>query len=150
MSTERSHRKLPKSYVGKEVTKERIERYINQKYDAQCERASKAEKGDTLSIWYDTEHIEELLQEIKDAGGNGLRISFGMCEDDHPQYASQTCLLFNVTRLNEETLETEDINAESEPGFNERLKLTNQASLKEDFNFGSLCPPRCNPTGIGG
>lgn len=150
MSTERSHRKLPKSYVGKEVTDQRIERYKKQKYDAQCKNSPKAKEGkDTLSIWYDTEHIEELLQEIKDAGGNGLRISFGMCEDDHPQYASQTCLLFNVTRLDEKN-NTVDVTVESEPDFPERLKVTEEAKKKEDFNFGSLCPPRCNPTGIGG
>lgn len=150
MSTEKSLRKLPNCFIGKESADEKIDRYKANKYPGQCESSAKAKQGDTLSVWYDKEHIEDLLNEIEDNNGNGIRISFGMYEEDHKYYPSQTCLVFSVTRLNEENFKTEDILIENEPRYPERVQLTAQSKIKEDFNLGSLCPPRCNPTGIGG
>ena len=150
MSTEKPFRKLPDCFIGKEKTEERIDRYKHHKYDAQCNTSKHAKQGDTLSVWYDKKHFEDLLHEIEAANGNGIRISFGMYEADHKYYPSQTCLLFNVTRINDANFNTLDVNIEEEPDYEERMKLSGDAENKEDFNLGSLCPPRCNPTGLGG
>lgn len=150
MKTNKKLKRLPKSYIGKELADKRINSYKAHKYDAQCELSKKAEEGDTLSVWYSKEHIEDLLQEIEFADGNGLRISFGMYEEDHKKYPSQTCLLFNVTRINKDNFETKDIVIEDEPDFEKRMHMTNESKKSEEFNLGSLCPPRCSPTGLGG
>lgn len=149
MSTEKSLRKLPKCFIGKEKTQERIDRYKAHKHEAQCKSSTLAKNGDTLSVWYDKEHFEDLLHEIEAAGGNGIRISFGMYEDDHKYYPSQTCLLFNVTKINDANFTTLDVNIEDEPDYEKRKKISGSTEKQEDFNLGKLCPPRCNPTGIG-
>lgn len=105
-------------------------------------------KPDTLSVWYSKEHIIKLLEEIDHAGGDGLRVYFGMYENAH-QFAGQTCLLMNVTRaaeINGQPIH-EKVILENEQDFASRSALERDFSFdpsERDFNFGSPCPPICD------
>jgi hypothetical protein len=142
---------LPFFYVGQKATAERITRFQNQKHNVLSQALG---KPDTKSVWYSKEHFVKLLEEIEYAGGDGIRINFGMYEDGH-QYAGQLCLLFNVTR--EKTIGNTTVHGnvvlEKEPNYTERSSQPKEIILfpgddptedEKDFNLGLPCPPRCD------
>ncbi len=58
-------------------------------------------KEDTRWIWYPREFFETMYETITFLEGDGIRVYFGQFEDDHAEYASQTCLTWVPTRPNE-------------------------------------------------
>jgi len=142
---------LPFFYVGKQVTVDRINRYQSQKHNV---LSSALGKPDTKSIWYSKEHFEKLLEEITFAGGDGIRIHFGMYEEGHA-YEGQLCLLFTTTRekLVDGHIVHSNVILENEPDYPERSALPREVILFpgeeptgdiRDFNLGSPCPPSCD------
>lgn len=136
---------LPIFFVGKDITTQRKDRFMSDKYPALCNALG---KEDTRSIWYSREHLQRLLDEIDHANGNGLRIHLGMYESGH-EFAGQLCFVMNVTRRIGETGGTVDVILEEEPDFPERSILERSTdptgrTTRKDLNFGSPCPPRCN------
>lgn len=146
---------LPFFYVGKEMTDQRINTFINDRYPSLCKSIKKhcGKKEDTRSIWYTRDHIAELLEEIDKVKGNGLRMCFGVYEEGH-DYAGQLCIVSKVTKevSNKKGVSfNEDIEMEKQSDFTERLTLWEERQALEDFNFGHPCPPLCgNITGNGG
>jgi hypothetical protein len=139
---------LPFFYVGQAITNNRISQY---KANKQSVLSQALGKPDTCSVWYSKEHFVKLLEEIEFAGGDGIRISFGMYEDGH-QYAGQTCLLFNTTRHTEvgDTISHTNVVLEEEPDYPERaaqerdiLIFPSDNPIIRDFNLGVPCPPFC-------
>ena len=140
---------LPFFYVGKQISKERTLRFKNQKHNILSQTLG---KPDTMSIWYSKEHFTKLLEEIEFAGGDGIRIQFGMYETGH-EYAGQTCLLFNTTREVVEGSLVKHVNVilENEPDYLDRSSLPREIisfpgesiGIIKDFNLGSPCPPSC-------
>lgn len=140
---------LPFFYVGKQISKERTTRFKNQKHNLLSQALG---KPDTKSIWYSKEHFTKLLEEIDFAGGDGIRIQFGMYEAGH-EFEGQTCLLFNTTReVVEGNLVTHvNVILENEPDYPDRSSLPREIisypggsiGIIRDFNLGSPCPPSC-------
>jgi hypothetical protein len=140
---------LPFFYVGKQMSKERITRFKNQKHNLLSQALG---KPDTRSIWYSKEHFTKLLEEIDFAGGDGIRIQFGMYEAGH-EFEGQTCLLFNTTRESIIGTVISHVNVvlENEPDYLDRSSLPReiisfpggQIGDIRDFNLGSPCPPSC-------
>ncbi|MGD1959790.1 MAG: hypothetical protein ACFB2Y_13100 [Fulvivirga sp.] len=142
MESRKNIKALPYFYVGKKLTDERIARFLKRRYPALCQELG---RDDTRSIWYTREHIAQLLEEIDNANGNGIRMHFGVYEEGH-RYEGQLCIVSNVTR--EVTKNGADYNlnvkVEDEPDFIERHALWEEKQAFEDFNFGAPCPPRCD------
>lgn len=141
---------LPFFFVGQQVASDRINRFKNQKHNLLTQALG---KPDTRSIWYSKEHFVKLVEEIDFAGGDGVRISFGMYEEGH-EFAGQLCLLFASTRpkVVGNTLVHSTVVLENEPDFPDRNALPREiihfpgdgtnTDIK-GFNLGSPCPPRC-------
>lgn len=140
---------LPFFYVGKQLTTERTTRFKDQKHNLLSQALG---KPDTRSVWYSKEHFTKLLEEIEFAGGDGIRIQFGVYETGH-DYAGQTCLLFNTTRerLVGNVVTHVNVVLENEADYPERSSLPREiiefpggsiGGIK-DFNLGSPCPPSC-------
>jgi hypothetical protein len=152
MATQHDIKPLPFFFVGKEITSKRKAGYAAQKLPLLTQALG---KPDTRSVWYSKEHIAKLLAEIEYAGGDGMRISFGMYEDGHA-YAGQTCLLMNSTRAKQagDRISHVDVLIEDEPNFSERSSLPRDIiafpgesavfARPKDYNFGSPCPPICD------
>lgn len=144
---------LPFFYVGQQVTADRITRFQNQKHNVLSQALG---KSDTKSVWYSKEHFEKLLEEIEFAGGDGIRVYFGMYENGH-EFEGQICLLFSVTREMPlgNGIAHGNVILENEPDYPERSSLPREVILFRgthpgedirDFNLGSPCPPRCDLT----
>ena len=132
---------LPFFFVGKQITNERVNAFLNTKHNLLSDAIS---KQDTKSVWYSREHIEGLLDEMNHANANGLRIYFGAYNENHEAYSNQLCLLMVMTRLNSQSGGHADISIEDEPDFPERsVAERGIPDFKKDFNVGSPCPPIC-------
>ncbi|RXK60030.1 hypothetical protein ESA94_13365 [Lacibacter luteus] len=153
MQNQVSYKPLPFFFVGKAVTNDRIGSYVSQKHSILSNAIG---KPDTKSIWYSKEHLTKLLEEIEHAGGDGIRIHLGMYEQGH-EFQGQLCLVMNTTReliVGNNTYHP-DIVLENEADFAERSTLERDvivfpgddpiSARKKDFNFGSPCPPLCDP-----
>jgi hypothetical protein len=90
-------------------------------------------KEDTRWIWYSKEYLEAIYEEINYLNGNGLRIYLGRFEEDHPEYAQQTCLIWIPTRQNEHSgyKYSDDVIIEDLPDFPERLSLSGNYAKKK-------------------
>lgn len=141
---------LPFFFIGRSLTLERINNYLNHKHGLLSQSLGKM---DTKRIWYSKEHIAKLLEEIEYVGGDGVRVSFGMYENSN-EYAGQLCLLMNVTRDQTvgDTVSHVNVILENEPDYEDRSALQRdiilpsdeETPIDKDFNYGSPCPPRCD------
>jgi hypothetical protein len=152
MQTTTSVAPLPFFYIGRSLTNSRIESYRNTKLGLLSEAI---DKPDTENIWYSKDHLQKLIDEIDYVGGDGLRIYFGSYEASH-EFANQTCLVMSITRqdVRDEAIKHPDVVLENEPEFEQRSSLPRDVVIypgeedqpfKRDFNYGSPCPPRCDP-----
>ncbi|SIS96446.1 hypothetical protein SAMN05421788_102362 [Filimonas lacunae] len=128
---------LPFFFVGKTVTTQRINRFLQTKHVALSEQLG---KPDTKSVWYSREHVSKLLDEIDRAGADGLRIYFGTYGEEEV-YPGQTCLLMVMTKYDQEKCRRSDITIEDSCDFQAR---SIDSSKPRDFNVGSPCPPICD------
>jgi hypothetical protein len=142
---------LPGFFIGKDLTYQRISNYISQKHGLLTQALG---RPDTRSVWYAKEHLNQLLQEIENVRGDGLRIFFGAYESSH-EYAGQTCLLMVVTRaeaMSDGQISHQNVVIEEEVGYKIRKEATKDLTLEDDdlfdkpkdFNHGSPCPPLCD------
>jgi hypothetical protein len=139
---------LPFFYVGQATTTDRVGNYTTQKHPLLSQAIG---KPDTKNIWYSKEHLIKLLEEIEHAQGDGFRVHFGMYEAGH-EYEGQLCLQMNVTRAVSVEQNTYHVNVilEEEADYPERSSLQRDVigddnAGKRDFNYGSPCPPLCDP-----
>jgi hypothetical protein len=149
MENETSTRPLPYFFIGQALTAERINNYLTQKHPLLSQGLGRT---DTKSVWYSKEHIVKLLEELEYAGGDGVRVSFGVYEPSN-EYAGQLCLLMNLTRerIVDGIVLHENVLIENEPDFPERSTLARDIielpgedePIDKDFNYGMPCPPRC-------
>ncbi|MFC0518951.1 hypothetical protein ACFFGT_32350 [Mucilaginibacter angelicae] len=146
---ESSSKPLPFFFVGQALVNQRTADFVNQKNNLLSEALG---KPDTRSIWYSRDHIAGLLDEIDHAGGDGLRIAFGMYERGH-QFAGQLCLMMNPTRgvAVGDSVVHQAVILENEPDFAERSAVNKDydfgnglPGVDKGFNLGSPCPPICD------
>ena len=132
---------LPEFFVGKTITKERIQRFQETKHVLLSDDLGKAE---TKSIWYSRQHVSQWLSEIDKAGGDGMRIYFGV-QGEQETYPGQLCLLVVLTVPNPQTGGHKEISVEDAIDFQDRSMSPEEAEeYCRDFNTGSPCPPICN------
>ena len=135
MSNQGSITPLPFFFVGKEKTEERVENYESKKRSLLSTALGKPE---TKNIWYSKEHIAKLLEEVELAGGDGLRIHFGMYEAGH-EFEGQLCLLMTTTREVKigESVVHQNVVMEDEPGFTERSALSKNIEFPSEQSSSS-------------
>ncbi len=132
---------LPFFFVGKSTTNDRITRFMNSKHALLSNAMGKPE---TRAIWYSRDHIAQLLTEIDNAGGDGMRIYFGE-HSSTEDYPGQLCLLMVLTK--QQGSSHKDITIEDSNNFSARsLEMTDGKT--RDFNCGSPCPPICDEEGM--
>ncbi len=145
MESQTDPKPLPWFFAGEAVALERTDLFKNNKLNVLTNALG---KPDTQSIWYSREHIAKLLEEIDHAGGDGLRIYFGMYEASHPNFSGQLCLMMSATRAVQqgENIIHQKVILENEPDFINRSSLPRDISFtgERGFNFGSPCPPICD------
>jgi hypothetical protein len=143
---------LPYFYVGKETAIKRVKEFQEHKHGV---ISTSLGKPDTKHIWYSKEHLSQLLEELKDVDGDGVRVYFGTYESTH-QFAGQTCLIMVLTKpgISGGNIVHENVFVEDQPGFEHRNSLSRDLQVlpgdtslfgnNREFNYGSPCPPLCD------
>ena len=146
---------LPAIFIGKEKINQRVKLYQRIKHPLLSQELSSGgiPREDTKSIWYSREHIEMLLSEINQMDADGIRVYFGAYEQGSGIADGQLCLLMVLTRPSADGFSHRDIILEDEPGFEERVQMTQSRSTEDEtglpggipreYNYGSPCPPIC-------
>ena len=123
------------SYVGKTEKNALTSAYKQERWAANTERLGRA---DSLSIWYTVEELENFLNEVKENGGNGVRIHFGVFPEGYrkPELVGMQTVVLVANRSADGTLE----NAKE-------LRSRNGEILAMDGPIP--CPPYCGTGGNG-
>jgi hypothetical protein len=136
--------------VGKQVDTAHVNEIVrNYKQQRWVQNSQRLGKEDSLSVWYSLEELEEFLTKIKENGGDGVRLYFGVYSEnfpDHPLLSGRQTVVFVGTK-EKETLSgstSKDIYINTEKG----------TSILA-HNVGRPCPPFCGtsediPGGSGG
>ena len=126
--------------VGRRVDTDHVNTVIrNYKKERWVQNSQRLGKEDSLSVWYSVEELEEYLQEVKEHGGDGIKIYFGAYSEDYkpePKYAGRQTVVLVATKQKETANGT----------VNKDLYI--QTGTKNSIlahNAGSLCPPFCMP-----
>ena|SRR6185437_9811765 len=92
------------SYVGKNEKNALTSAYKQQRWAANTERLGRA---DSLSIWYTVEELENFLNEVKENGGNGVRIHFGVFPEGYrkPELVGMQTVVMVANRSKDGSLE---------------------------------------------
>jgi hypothetical protein len=131
-------------FAGKEQTKRQIKYFLTEQLTL---FSNNIHKEDTRWIWYPREYWQMVYSIIMETDGNGIRIYFGQFEENHPQYAAQTCLIWVPTKHNVHDSKYEDIIIEDElsatenPFFNHyyiKKEIANQRIINYRQNKLSL------------
>jgi Uri superfamily endonuclease len=124
--------------AGKLVNTEHVNRVIsNYKKERWAHNSKHIGKEDSLSVWYSVEELEEFLAEVKEHGGDGIKMYFGAYDTEHapvPLYAERQTVVLVATKVRE----TENGQANKDLYVADEKGTTILA-----YNAGSLCPPLC-------
>ena len=120
------------NYVGKNEKNALTSAYKQDRWAANTERLGRA---DSLSIWYTVEELENFLNEVKENGGNGVRIHFGVFPQGYrkPELVGMQTVVFVANRSKDGSLE------------NAKELLVNKNGKPEILALdGPIpCPPYC-------
>lgn len=121
--------------VSTQHAEELINNYKKTRWVHSSERIG---KKDSLSVWYSVEELEGFLDMIKNAGGDGIKMHFGVYSDDFqkvPEYAGRQTVVMLGTKAKEE---------ENGNIVNKNIYLqTDKGTSLLAFNLGCMCPPKC-------
>ena len=157
MQSNESIKPLPAIFIGEEILKTKVDKFLNEKYTllSNAQKEKDINREETKSIWYSREHVQTWLDEMNLLNADGMRVHFGAYGDSEGIAPGQLCLLMTLTRTSEQGLPGEDIIYENLPDFEARKNASvNSRSFNEskdldfdskpkEFNYGSPCPPIC-------
>jgi len=86
------------NYVNREVVNTFIRAY---KQETWIHNSDRIGKEDAMSCWYSVEELEMLLEKIKNNGGDGVRMHFGIYPEgynDNPEYEGRQAIVMVGTR----------------------------------------------------
>jgi hypothetical protein len=126
--------------VGKFVSADHVNAVIKQyKQERWVHNSKRLGKEDSLSVWYSVEELEEFISKIKEHGGDGIRMYFGVYAEHHaeqPLYAGRQTIVMVATKQKE----TPEGNA------NKDLYISGKSGTEIlAYNSGLICPPFCKP-----
>ena len=126
--------------VGRFVNTDHVDQAIsNYKQKRWVENSRRLGKEDSLSVWYSVEELEEFIGKIKENGGDGIRMYFGVYSDNYPEnplYAGRQTIVMVATKQ-KQTLKG---STDKDLYINEGEKANILA-----YNAGKVCPPFCRP-----
>lgn len=134
---------LPSIFIYKDAVNEMVKNYQGTKYELLSTNLGKPE---SKSGWYSRDQFDEIVREMEYQNASGVRVYFGACPADHPEYANQLTVIFVPTEFDENTNQHKDIIIDDKPDFNERVSLTEERRTKGDpmgLDTIGLCPPTC-------
>ena len=132
--------------AGKRVSTAHVDSLIrNYKQERWSHNSRRIGKEDSLSVWYSIEELEEFMATVKKQGGDGIKLYFGVYDENQaPQkeYVSRQTIVLVATK------EKETPNGL----MNKNLYVsTENGSSILAYNAGSICPPYCSGNdGFGG
>ena len=130
--------------VGKFVNTEHVDTIIrNYKQERWVHNSKRLGKEDSLSVWYSVEELEGFLENVKEHGGDGIRMYFGAYGPqytEHPLYAGRQTVVLVATKEKE--------TAQGEANKDLYITTENGTSILA-YNVGKLCPPFCIEHGGG-
>ena len=126
--------------VGKLVDTKYVDTLIrNYKQERWLSNSKHIGKEDSLSVWFSLAELEAFFTTVKEHGGDGIKMHFGVYDDDfndNPLYAGRQTIVMIATK----TKETED------GPINKNIYINNEKSSSIlAYNFGLSCPPTCPP-----
>jgi DhnA family fructose-bisphosphate aldolase class Ia len=120
--------------ISTQAAEELIRNYKKERWEANTQRIG---KSDSLSVWYSVEELEDFITKIKEAGGDGVKMHYGVYSADFnkkPEYAGRQTVVMLGTK-------TKEVNGQS---VNKNIYLqTESGSSLLAYNMGTLCPPFC-------
>lgn len=131
---------MPEFFVGKTITGDRIQRFLDTKHVILSDDLG---RPDTKSIWYSRNHVAQWLAEIDRAEADGMRIYFGV-QGEQESFPGQLCLLAVLTVPNPETGGHTNVTVEDSIDFVARDITGDENTRIRDFNTGAPCPPICD------
>lgn len=122
--------------AGKRVNTEHVDSAIrNYKQERWIHNSKRLGKEDSLSVWYSVEELQEFMEQIKEHGGDGVRMYFGAYSENYteqPLYAGRQTVVLVATK---------------ETAFGEVNKdlyiNTDKGTSILAYNAGKICPPFC-------
>lgn len=125
--------------VGKYVDTPYVDTLIrNYKQERWVHNSERIGKEDSLSVWFSVEEVQELLEKIKEYGGDGIKFYFGTYSEnfpEKPEYAGRQTIVMVGTKQKQ----TENGGSANKDMYILKEGKTSILSL----NYGSLCPPLC-------
>jgi hypothetical protein len=129
--------------AGKYANKQEVDNLIRSyKQDRWADNSDRMGKADSLSVWFTLEELEGFMERVKENGGNGVRLHFGVFPEgygDHPEFADRQTIVMVGNRSKDGTYETSKELYSHEAGQPEIVA----------YAGGIICPPLCGP-GVGG
>lgn len=120
--------------VNTQHAEELIRNYKKERWAHSSERLGMA---DSLSVWYSVEELEGFLNMIKEAGGDGIKLHFGVYDEKtakKPEYVGRQTVVMLGTKAKEVDGEI----------INKHIYLhTDKGTSLLAYNLGSICPPSC-------
>lgn len=121
-------------FISTQAAEELIHNYKKERWAYSTERLG---KSDSLSVWYSIEELEELIERVKTAGGDGIKMHFGVYSADFqkkPEYAGRQTVVLLGTK-------TKEVNGQL---TNKNIYLqTDKGTSLLAYNLGNMCPPFC-------
>jgi hypothetical protein len=125
-------------FLGREKIRYQVQKFLREKLPLLTTAIG---KEDTRWIWYSKEYLETVYEAINYLDADGVRIYFGQFEEEHPEYARQTCLIWIPTRPVEHTwggsddIIIEDDRAIPEASFLNRYYIKKEIVNKRILNY---------------
>jgi len=88
--------------TGKYVNRKQVDTFISAyKQKTWSHNSDRIGKEDALSCWYSVDDLEMLLEKVKNNGGDGVRMYFGVYPEgynDNPEFADRQAIVMVGTR----------------------------------------------------
>jgi hypothetical protein len=130
----------PETHAGKLASTEHADTLIrNYKSSRWLDNSRKLGRSDSMSVWYGMEALQNFLATAQEYKADGVKMYFGVYPEDYaqtPEFAGRQTILLVATRQTKtgNGLVNKNIFIQRD-GKSEILA----------FNFGSMCPPFCQP-----
>ena len=129
--------------AGKRVSKQEVDTLISSyKQERWAANSDRLGKADSLSVWFTVEEVEAFLAAVKENGGNGVRLHFGVFNAENaaqPEFEGRQTVVMVGNRSNDGTYASSKELYSNKNGKPEVVAL----------GGGIICPPFCGNGGLG-
>lgn len=133
-----------KAATGELVNTQHVDMLIgNYKKERWVANSKKIGKGDSLSVWYGLNELQDFINKAREYGADGIRMYFGVYPNQYqknPAVSNQQTLVLVATKTKSNA---------AGGRVNKHIYYQTEAGMEVlAFNMGSICPPFCgDPVG---